>query len=127
MTKLQKEIIERVKAHDGIVVASYHGLYTRFGQYVAFVTGGHSGQQSSAARTSFLEKFFVPFSKEEMLIVRNQQKRNIARYKTHIINAVKQNKFESAQKLSEAAYFLQEKLLGRPLGADQYFRLKEGI
>jgi len=127
MTQLQKEIIERVKAHDGIVVASYHGLYTRFGQYIAFTTSGRNGQQSYAARNSFLEKFFVPFTKEETLDVRNRQKRNIARYKTHIIKAVKQNKFESAQKLSEAAYFLQEKLLGKPLGADQYFRLKEGL
>lgn len=127
MTKIQKEIIERVKLHDGIVFASYHGLYTRFGQYVAFISGGRHGQQSHAARNYFLEKFFVPFTKEEILAVRIRQERNIARYKTHIIKAVNQNKFESAQKLSEAAYYLQEKLLGKPLGVDQYFRLKEGL
>ncbi len=127
MNQLQRELIDQIKAHDGIVTASRYGLYTRFDQYLAFTSGSRNNKHSVNARNRFLEKFCVPYSKEEMQKVRDIKNRQLARYKQLIIKATEQNKFKSVHRLSENAMYLHEIINDQNFQLPCYYRLKKGL
>ena len=123
MTKIQQEIIERIKKSGGVVVATPYGLYTQFGRFVAFPSSKPTPQNTLNA---FLKKFFTPFTNEERAMIKAQHCRNLNRYRRLAIDCLKEWKLNSAVKFSQAAVDLSASMDEKNYYKN-YYHLKEEI
>ena len=123
MTKIQQEIINRIKKSGGVIVVTPYGLYTRFGQFIAFSSNPHS---SKNALNTFIQKFCIPFTSSEQTKVMLQHYRNLARYKKLATKCLKASKYKQVISLAESAQFLKENLSTKNY-YNNYFHLKEGL
>lgn len=124
MTKVQQEIIDRIKKFDGVVVVTPYGMYSRFGQFIAFPS--RSTSHFTNARNAFLKKFCDPFTSEERTKVRLQHFRNVFRYRTLAMKCLEMGKYESASKLAMSAHELYQQIDDKQ-SYRQYYKLKAGI
>ena len=103
MTKIEKQIIERIERAGGVVVVCPYGMYTRSDNYVAFCNGKRHA--STTARDAFLKKYCTPFTKAENEKVSKQRRRNLNRYARLAKKCIDDGNFETAGKLIESAGF----------------------
>jgi len=120
MTKIEKELIERIKTkYDGVVVTGFGSLYSRGGTYIAFGTG-----RPDSARTRFLTNFFDPFTPDETLAVHNRKRLRLQKYQRLIIKATQEQNFLGAAKLAQRADMLLKVIDSTSIYYENYFRLK---
>ena len=117
------ELCEKIRMFGGSVAVTKTGLYTLGGTFLAFPILDDNRRKYFSTRNFFLQRFCVPYTKEERDKIRHYKIRHLQRYDRMMAIGIAKRKYSSIEELSRRAKDLYKHLEGDV--PEQYFHLKD--